>query len=70
MEELIGRIDNYLDIQTEKERIEDSLYISSDIKEIIELVKKSDDKERILSLLDNDVREEIKKLIEGGLIWD
>jgi len=68
MEELIGRIDNYLDIQTEKERIEDSLYISSDIKEIIELVKKSDDKERILSLLDNDVREEIKKLIEGGLI--
>lgn len=70
MEELISRIDNYLDIQTEKERIEDSLYISSDIKEIIELVKKSDNKEDILSLLNKDVREEIKKLIEGGLIWD
>jgi hypothetical protein len=68
MEELISRIDNYLDIQTEKERIEDSLYISSDIKEIIELVKKSDNKEDILSLLNKDVREEIKKLIEGGLI--
>lgn len=69
MEELLGRIDNYLDTQSKKERIEESLNISSDIKEVIELIKKSDNKEGILSLLDEDVRKEIEKLIEGGLLW-
>lgn len=68
MEELLGRIDNYLDTQSKKERIEESLNISSDIKEVIELIKKSDNKEGILSLLDEDVRKEIEKLIEGGLL--
>ena len=68
MEELLGRIDNYLDIQNKKERISESLYISSDIKEVIELVKKSEDKEKILSLLDENIRKEIQKLIEGGLL--
>ncbi len=68
MEELIDRISNYLDIQTKKERIEQSLYISSDIKEVIELIKKTDNKEGILRLLDENIREEIEKLIDGGLI--
>jgi len=68
MEELLGRIDNYLDIQNKKERINESLYISSDIKEVIELVKKSEDRDKILSLLDEDVRNKIEKLIEGGLL--
>lgn len=69
MEELLSRMDNYLDTQKKKERIELSLNMSSDIKEVIELIKKSDDKEEILSLLDEDVRKEIEKLIDGGLIW-
>lgn len=68
MEELLGRIDNYLDIQNKKERINESLYISSDIKEVIELVKKSEDRDKVLSLLDEDVRNKIEKLIEGGLL--
>lgn len=68
MEELLGRIDNYLDTQTKKERIEESQNISSDIKEVVELIKKSDNKQGILALLDEDVREEIEKLIEGGLL--
>jgi hypothetical protein len=68
MEELLSRMDNYLDTQKKKERIELSLNMSSDIKEVIELIKKSDDKEEILSLLDEDVRKEIEKLIDGGLI--
>lgn len=68
MEELLSRMDNYLDTQKKKERIELSLNMSSDIKEVIELIKKSDDKEEILSLLDEDVRKEIEKLIEGGLL--
>ena len=68
MEELLGRIDNYLDTQTKKERIEESLNIGSDIKEVIELLKKSDNKEEILSLLDKDVREQVKKFIDGGLL--
>jgi len=68
MEELIDRISNYLDIQSKKERIEQSLHISSDIKEVIELIKKTDNKEGILRLLDENIREEIEKLIDGGLI--
>jgi len=68
MEELLCRIDNYLDTQSKKERIEESLNISSDIKEVVELIKKSDNKEGILSLLDEDVKKEIEKLIEGGLL--
>ena len=68
MEELIDRISNYLDIQTKKERIEQSLYISSDIKEVIELIKKTDNKDGVLRLLDEDIRQEIEKLIDGGLI--
>lgn len=68
MAELLNKIDNYLDIQSKKERIEESLLISSDIKEVIELVKKSDNKEGILKLLDKNVREEIKKLMDGGLL--
>lgn len=68
MEELLGRIDNYLDTQSKKERISESLNISSDIKEVVELLKKSDNKEGILSLLDEDVRKEIEKLIDGGIL--
>lgn len=68
MAELLSKIDNYLDIQNKKERIEESQNISSDIKEVVELIKKSDNKEGLLRLLDRDVREEIEKLIDGGLL--
>jgi hypothetical protein len=68
MAELINRIDGYLDIQSKKERIEESLYISSDIKEVVELISKSNNKEGILKLLDKGIREEVEKLIEGGLL--
>lgn len=68
MEELISKIDNYLDIQDKKERIEESLNISSDIREVIELIKRSDNKEGILRLLDEDIREKVEKLIDGGLL--
>ena len=68
MEELLGKIDNYLDMQDKKERIDESLHMSTDIKEVIELIKKSDNREGILRLLDKDVREEIQKLIDGGLL--
>lgn len=68
MEELLFKINNYLDIQDKKERIEESLNISSDIKEVIELIKKSSNKEGVLRLLNRDVREEVEKLIDGGLL--
>lgn len=68
MRELLNRIDYYLDIQTKKERIEESQHISSDIKEVIELIKKSDNKEAILNLLDKDIKQEVEKLIDGGLL--
>jgi hypothetical protein len=68
MTELLSKIDNYLDIQVKKERIEESLHVSSDIKDVIELVKKSENKEEILKLLNRNVREQVKKLIDGGLL--
>ena len=42
--------------------------MSSDIKEVIELIKKTDNKDGVLRLLDEDIRQEIEKLIDGGLI--
>ena len=42
--------------------------MSSDIKEVIELIKKTNNKDGILRLLDEDIRQEIEKLIDGGLI--
>ena len=69
MEELINKIDNYLNVQEEKECIDRSLLISSDIKEVIELIKSSDKPNEILKLLDRKVRIEVEKFIEGGLLW-
>jgi hypothetical protein len=34
----------------------------------VELIKKSDNKEGLLRLLDKNVREEIEKLMDGGLL--
>ena len=68
MEELLNRIDGYLSIQEKKERIDESLQVPSDMKEVIEFVKNSKDMNRTLLLLEPDVREEVKKFIDGGII--
>lgn len=65
MKELLDQIDKYLSIQEKKEEIEDSLHTTSDISKIIEIVKKSKDKKKALSMLDKEVRQ---KLMEGGIL--
>jgi hypothetical protein len=68
MEELLNKIDGYLSIQEEKERIDESLQVPSDLKEVIEFVKNSPDMNKALNLLEPNVKKEIEKLIDGGLI--
>lgn len=68
MEELLTRLDGYLSIQEKKERIDEALEVPTDMKEVIEFVKNSKDMNRSLLLLEPDVREEVKKFIDGGLI--
>lgn len=68
MTELLNKIDKYLVIQEKKDIIEHSMDSNIDLKEAIKLVRESTDKDSIISSFDNNIREEIEKLIEGGII--
>ena len=68
MKQLLEKIDKYLLIQEKKERISLSLDMSSDIKDIIEIVRKSDDRDKTLSMFSKEVQEQIQKLIDGGIL--
>lgn len=68
MEILLEKIDRYLTVQEKKDAISLSLDSSKDIKDIIEIVRKSDDRDKTLSLFNEDVREQIQKLIDGGIL--
>ena len=68
MENLTDKIDKYIMIQEKKEAISMSLDSKSDIKDIIDIVRKSEDKDKILSIFNEEVRKQIKKLIDGGII--
>lgn len=68
MEQLLGKIDNYLEVQEKKDVISASLDTNKELSEIIELVRKSDDIEKTLSFFTPEINEQIQKLIEGGII--
>lgn len=68
MEQLLGKIDKYLLIQEKNDAISMSLKSDSDLKDIIEMVRKSDDRDKTLSMFNEGVREQIQKLIDGGII--
>lgn len=68
MEQLLGKIDNYLEVQEKKDIISISLDSNRELTEVIELVRKSNDIEKTLSLFTPEIREQIEKLIEGGII--
>jgi oligoendopeptidase F len=68
MEQLLGKIDNYLEVQEKKDVISASLDTNKELSEIIELVRKSDDMEKTLSFFSPEIKEQIQKLIEGGII--
>lgn len=65
---LIEKIDEYLEIQERKEIISLSMDSSRDLKDVINTVKNSENKEKILSLFNDKIREDIQKLIDGGII--
>ena len=68
MKQLLEKIDNYLCVQEKKDVI--SLFSNGDINvdDIIEMIRKSSDVNETLSLLDDDMRNKIEKLIEGGIL--
>jgi hypothetical protein len=68
MKTLLKKINDYLDIQEKKDSISISMDNDIDIQDIIDMVKKSDDMEHSISLLNDDIREKIDKLIEGGIL--
>lgn len=68
MNRLIEQIDKYLTVQEKKERISLSLNISNDLKDIIELVRKSEDREKTISMFNEEIQKEIQKFIEGGIL--
>lgn len=65
---LIDKIDEYLLMQEKKDAIDLSLNDNRDLKDVIEIIRKSSDKDKIISIFTNDIREQIKKLIDGGII--
>ena len=68
MKQLLDKIDNYLQVQEKKDAISVSSDSNRELTDIIELVQNSDDIEKTLSLFNSETREQIQKLIEGGII--
>lgn len=68
MKKLINRIDDYLDVQEKKDIISVSFNDKKDINKIINIINKSNNSKKILELFDEEVIEQIKILIEGGII--
>jgi DNA-directed RNA polymerase subunit H (RpoH/RPB5) len=68
MEQLLEKIDKYLVIQEKNDAIALSLKSNGDLKDIIEIVRKSNDKDKTLSMFNQEVREQIQKLIDGGIL--
>ena len=68
MKQLLEQIDKYLSVQEEKDAISLSLSSNKDIQDIIEIVRNSEDRDRALTLFSDDIREQIQKLIDGGIL--
>lgn len=66
MELLLEKMDNYIKLQEKKEEI--SLSLSGDIFDIIEMVKKSKDRDSFISTLNDEVKQQIQELIAGGIL--
>jgi len=67
MRELLEQIDKYLLIQEKKEAIYSSSN-NSELKDIIEMVRNSSNKDEIISMFNEEIKEKLIKLKEGGII--
>jgi len=68
MEELLKKIDKYLQVQEKKDAISLSLDGNSNLKDIVDFVRGSSDKEKIIAMFNDKVQEELQILIDGGII--
>lgn len=68
MKRLLNKIDGYLDIKEKYDAISLSSKNDDNLNEIIEIIKKSSDKEKSISMFNDDIKQKIKKLMEGGLL--
>jgi hypothetical protein len=68
MKQLLNKIDGYLDMKEKYDIISLSSKSDDNLSEIIEIIKKSSDKERVISMLNDDVKQKIEKLMEGGIL--
>jgi len=68
MERLLETIDKYIEIQEKKELISLSQDMSADFKQIVEIVKNSDNREKTISMFNEEVQKKIQDLIDGGIL--
>jgi Cft2 family RNA processing exonuclease len=68
MERLLEKIDKYIEIQEKKELISLSIDASVDFEDIVEMVKKSSDREKTISMFNKEVQRKIQDLIDGGIL--
>ena len=64
----MNKIDKYLAITDKNDAISLSLKEDGELKDIIEIVRKSSDREKIISIFNSEIQEQIRKLIEGGIL--
>lgn len=68
MKRLLNKIDGYLNIKEKYDVISLSSKNDDNLNEIIEIIKKSSDKEKSISMFSDDIKQKIRKLMEGGLL--
>jgi len=68
MELILDKIDEYLLTQEKCDAITLSLNEGKELKDIIEIIWKSEDKEKIISMFNDEAKEQIQKLIDGGIL--
>lgn len=69
MVELMKKIDRYLLIKEKYDLINSPLEKEeNDFGVLIEIIKKSNDRDSIISKLDEETQKEVFKLIDGGII--
>ena len=68
MELLLEKIDKYIEIQEKKEAIALSTDVSAYLVDIIDMIKKSSDREKAISMFSEEVQKQIQDLIDGGIL--
>lgn len=64
---ILNRINEYLDIKEKSEIISLSLN-DSNFEDIVEIIRTSKNRNELISLLNEENKEKIKKLIDGNII--